>query len=457
MSGGPTPPLAAHALLLLLTQVTTLLFAAVLLGRLAIRVGMPPVAGELVAGVLLGPSVLAHVLPGPSTWLFPPDPNQFHLLDAVGQVGVLLLVATAGTEIDGKLLRRRGLTAASISVLGLIVPLAGGIAVSLVLPATFHGPSADRGLFAAFVGVAMSVSAIPVIAKTLSDMGLIHRRAGQLTLFAATLDDVVGWLMLSVVAAAAADGLSTGALWWSLLRLVCVAAGILVLGRLLARAALGPAGRPAPPERCTAPLVMIVLASAAYSQAMGVEGVFGAFLAGLALRSAGLLDAQLAPTRIVTYAVLAPLFLATAGLRVDLTALTQPATLGAAVAVVLVGTAGKIGGGYLGARFGRLGHWEALAIGAGMNARGVVGIVIASVGLQRGIVSGDAYTTIVLLAVVTSLTAPPLLKVTMRRVPHCAEEATAIRAGDASPVDTVGRRAGAPPGGDGHPGVIGSR
>ncbi|MFD8561031.1 cation:proton antiporter [Streptosporangium canum] len=411
--------------LIFLLQVGLLLLCALLLGRLTQRLGMSAIVGELCAGVLLGPSVLARVAPGLSDWLLPRDTAQFHMLDAVGQVGVLLLVGITGIHIDLRLVRRRGVTAARISLAGVAIPLGLGVAVGLLLPASLVPGSADRSTFALFLGVAMGVSAIPVIAKTLMEMRLLHRNIGQLILCAVTVDDIVGWLLLSVVSAMATTGVRAGSIALSIGYVAAVIA-VAVLARPLVRAALRAADRSDSRRDggVTVTLVVIlVLLAAAATQAMKLEAVFGAFVCGIVISSCGTLNpARLAPLRTTVLSFLAPLFFATAGLRMDLTALAQPTVLLAGLGVLITAILGKFAGAYLGARFSRLGHWEALALGAGMNARGVIEVIIAMVGLRLGVLSAEMYTVIVLVAIVTSLMAPPILRLTMARVEQTAEE-----------------------------------
>ena len=162
----PVPPLASHSILVFLAAIAVLLAVARLLGWLAERIGMPAIAGELATGVILGPSLLLHVLPGASHWLFPADANQMHLLDGVAQVGAVLLVGVTGTQLDLRMLRRKGGTAVTVSGLNLIVPLALGVTLGLFLPATVVASGhTSRVVLALFIGVTMCVSAIPVIAK----------------------------------------------------------------------------------------------------------------------------------------------------------------------------------------------------------------------------------------------------------------------------------------------------
>jgi Kef-type K+ transport system membrane component KefB len=418
---GAPPPIASHAVVVLLLQIGLLLLTAMLLARLAARLRMPAVVGELTAGVLLGPSVLAHAAPGLFDWLMPQQAEQMHLLDAVGQLGVLLLVGITGIDLDFDLVRRRGLTAARVSISGLVIPLGLGIGTGFLLPASVRGT--DTKVFALFLGVAMCVSAIPVIAKTLSDMHLLHRNIGQLTLTAGVVDDVVGWLLLAVVSAMATTGFRAQSIGLSLLYLAAMIAFAAVIGRRVVPLALRVADKAGGAPTTVATAVVIIMLSAAASQAMGMEAVFGAFVAGILLGTAGRIEpGRMAPLRLVVNAVLAPVFFATAGLRMDLTALRHPVVLAAAAAVLVVAILGKFAGAYLGARISRLNHWEALALGAGMNARGVIEVVVAMVGLRLGVLTVETYTIVIVVAIVTSVMAPPILRIAMRRVEHTAEE-----------------------------------
>jgi Kef-type K+ transport system membrane component KefB len=429
MAAAPPPPIAAHDLFLLLSQLGVLLGLALLLGRLAARLRMPAVVGELTAGVLMGPSLLANVAPGVSAWLLPPDPAQLHLLDAVGQVGVLLLVGVTGMHIDLTMVRRKGKTAAWVSIGGLVVPLCLGVALGFALTSALSTPDTGRGVFALFIGVALGVSAIPVIAKTLLEMRLLHRDIGQLIISAAAVDDVLGWLLLSVVAALATGGLLAGQVLLSVGALLAVLAVTVLIGRPVVGAVLRAVGRSGEPGPVIAAIVVLMLLSAAGTQAFGMEALLGALLCGVLVGSSGQLDlARLAPLRTVVMSVLAPIYFATAGLRMDLTALGRPEVLGAAALLLCAAVIGKFAGAYAGARLGRLGRWEAVALGAGLNARGVIQVIVAMVGLRLGVLSTAGYTVIVLVAIVTSLMAPPTLRFAVRRLAVTEEERVRERA-----------------------------
>ncbi|WP_037311075.1 cation:proton antiporter [Amycolatopsis orientalis] len=419
----PIAPIAAHSLLLFLLQAGLLLLLAVTFGRLAARFGMPAVVGELFVGVILGPSLLAWAAPGLHGWLFPAVAEQYHLLDAVGQIGVLLLVGLTGMQMDMRMVRRRFGAAAGVGLGGLIIPLGLGIGAGFVLPKTLIPGGTDITVFALFLGVAMCVSAIPVIAKTLIDMNLLHRNVGQLTLAAGMIDDVFGWLMLSVVSAMAVQAASAGTVLLSLAYLVAIVAFAFTLGRPLTRGVLRIAGKSDGPWATVGTVVALLLLASAGTHALGMEALFGAFVCGILIGTAGKVDpAKLAPLRTVILSVFAPLFFATAGLRMDLTALVRPEVLLTGLAVLLLAIIGKFVGVFAGARFSGLNKWEGLALGAGLNARGVIGIMVATVGLRLGILGVEIYTIVILVAIVTPLMAPPILRFAMKRLEQTAEE-----------------------------------
>jgi Kef-type K+ transport system membrane component KefB len=427
----PVPPISAHPFLIFLLQVGLLLVLAILLGRLAARIGLPAIVGELAVGVLLGPSLLGWMAPDFTGWLLPAKPEQVHLLDAVGQIGVLLLVGLTGIEMDLGMVRRRGLTAVRVSVAGLLIPLGLGIGLGFPL-ARLLDIEGDTAVFVLFLGVAMCVSAIPVIAKTLMDMNLMHRDIAQLTLAAGTVDDAVGWFLLSIVSAMAVGGLTGGQVSLALAYLILVVVVAVVIGRPLVRLVLRACKGSS--EQTVAAAVALIVLSAAGTHALGLEAVFGAFLCGMLIGSSGeFARTRTAALRTTVLAVLAPVFFATAGLRIDLRALAEPAVLGAAAIVLLTAIVGKFAGAYLGARLSRLGRWEALALGAGMNARGVIEVIVAMVGLRLGILNTATYTIIVLVAVVTSVMAPPLLRSAMKRIEITPEEEARRRLGMPQP------------------------
>jgi Kef-type K+ transport system membrane component KefB len=254
-------------------------------------------------------------------------------------------------------------------------------------------------------------------------MNLLHREIGQLTLTAGMFDDAVGWFLLSVVSAMATAGLHRGALTRSVLYLVGFVVVTTLVGRYLVRGVMRLAGRSKEYSTSIMAAVVLILVGAMVTQSLHMEAVFGAFAVGVLIGTQGVVEPRrLAPLRTVVLSVLAPIFLATAGLRMDLTVLGNPTVLLAAVVAVAIAILGKFAGAYLGARLSRMGHWAGIAMGAGMNARGVIEIVVATVGLRLGVLNVASYTIVALIAMITSLMAPPLLRVAMSRVGQDAEE-----------------------------------
>ncbi|MFJ4972562.1 cation:proton antiporter [Streptomyces sp. NPDC088755] len=423
LAGGPVPGMSHHQMLVFLLQFAVLLISAVLLGRLAMRLRMPAVVGELTAGVVLGPSVFANLLPSLSGWLMPRDPSQMHLIGAVAQLGVLLLVAVTGAHIDLNLFRRKGRAIGCVSAGSVLLPLALGIGMGFLLPATLMGPEADRTTFALFMGIAVAISALPVIAKTLLDMRLLHRDIGQLIVGSAAVSDIVGWLLLSIVSAMVATGVELGLVVRTVAYLIAVLAFAAVVARPLARWTLELVGSEKHPESGIATIVVLIVASAAGTHALGMEPILGTFLCGIVIGSLGPAGRKpLSAARPFVMSVLAPLFFATAGLQVDLGALARPEVFLAGMVILAVAIGTKLVGGYVGARMGRLSRGESLAIGAGLNARGVVEIVLATVGLQLGVLTTASYTVIILVAVVTSMMTPPMLRYATRSIPTTSTE-----------------------------------
>jgi Kef-type K+ transport system membrane component KefB len=412
-------------------QLGVLLVAARALGWVAEKCRLPAIVGELSAGILLSPSLLGQLSPALSSWLLPQDGEQRHLLDATALLGVVLLVALTAMQLEMDTLRRNRLAIANVSIAALVVPLTLGVAAAFALPSSVVTGGTDPLLFALFLGVAISVSAIPVAAKTLSDMGLLHRDFAQLILAAATVDDTVGWILLSMISAIAATPESASAVAISVLWVGTAAVVTVICRRIVAGATrdLGqrkstrkpsPAGGPG--ALTTSCFTAIVLA-AALTTFLGLEPILGAFAAGIVL--SGLAPAQraaLAPLQVVVHRIFAPIYFVNAGLHTDLKALARPDVLIAAALVLCVAVVSKFLGAYIGAKVSRLSNAEAVVLGAGLNSRGVVEIVIATVGLNIGVLNIEAYTIIVVVAVVTSVMAPPIIRAGARRIPPTADE-----------------------------------
>jgi Kef-type K+ transport system membrane component KefB/nucleotide-binding universal stress UspA family protein len=414
-----------HQLLLFWLQLLALLFTARVLGGGLRAIGQPAVIGELTAGLLLGPSVFGHLAPGLHDWLFPAEPLQRALLAGPAWIGVFLLLILTGLETDPALIRSLGRATARVAVGSLVLPVLAGVGLGLSLPDSFVGGETERVVFALFMGTALGISALPVIAKILADLDLMRRNVAQVLIAAAMADDIAGWILLGMVAGLAKSGSVDAA------QLAITIAGLVIfLGLAFTVGQRGVdallrfvRARGWGAQAHITAMLLVALAAGSATHALGLEAVFGAFIAGIVLGRSRFHDADVVePLDAVTRSFFAPLFFATAGLRVDLGLLRDPSVLGWGAIVVAVASLSKAGGAYLGSRFAALPAREGLALGIGLNARGAVEIVVATVGLSLGVLNPASYALVVLLAVVTSMMAPPLLRLVMRGWHGSAEE-----------------------------------
>jgi K+:H+ antiporter len=399
-----------------LIEVGALLVASRVLGDLMKRVGEAPVIGELFAGVLLGRGVLGFIAPPVYALLFPADPVVGRLLEALAWIGVIMLLLQIGLETDLRILRGMGRTTLLVSACGMVIPFGCGLALGYYLPAHYLAAPDQRLIFTLFIAVAVAVSAVPVIAKMLIDLGLLHRDLGMLILAAGIVDDTTGWLLLSLVAGLAERGTVNAAAFAILLASAgafiafCYFIGWRAVGRL----ARWIDERAFVEHWKVSFMVAVALGCAIATQAIGIHAVFGAFIAGLMLREAARLrKSDRTELEGATLGFLAPIFFAYSGLRADLSSLRDPIV---PLLVLAVACAAKLAGCTLGGLLGRLGVRESIAVAVGMNARGGMGILVALVGLSLGVLTPQMYTIIIMVAVVTSLMTPPLLTWAIDRV-----------------------------------------
>jgi Kef-type K+ transport system membrane component KefB/mannitol/fructose-specific phosphotransferase system IIA component (Ntr-type) len=418
-----------HELIVFLLALAVLLGAARLLGELGRMWGLPIVAGELAAGLVLGPTVLGRVSPRAEAWLFPSAPAG-EMLRGYETVALVMLLVVVGMEVDLGVLRRRARTALPTGLLGIVLPAGAGIALGFLLPAADLADPSRRTALALLLGVALAISALPVIAKTLLDLGLFKSDVGLLVMGSAMIDDVVGWLALSLLLGPAlgpvVDALTvarTAAIGVAL-AVVLFVAGRPLLDRLLARIERGGATAPG---RIFAVVLVVALLGAAAMHAIGLHVVFGGFVAGLLVGGQGKVHARArAAVGEIVAAVFAPVVIASVGLRVDLaTAFDLPLCL----VVFAVASVPKIVGCALGARAGGLRWRQASAVGFGMNARGAMGIVLAAIAYDAGLVGERMFVALVVMALGTSLLSGPTMKWLLYRAEPEEDVVTLLRRG----------------------------
>jgi len=423
---------ASHSdILHLLVTLAVLLATARLLGEISQRLGQPTVIGEILAGVLLGPSVLGLLAPAVGAWVVPQTAVEGYLLELVALIGVMLLLIITGFEIDLGLIRRRARTAFGVATGGLVLPLLTGLGLGLLFPTDLLPAPNQRLLFALFLATAMSITAIPVLAKVLIDLNLMRRDLGQTMLAAGMIDDITGWTLLGVVAGLASAGrLEATSVLRTMAMVILFVIATLTVGRFLVRKSLDLVqDRMRSRDRLLTLVVVLAFGWGALTQLLGLEPMIGAFAIGILFGQSPRLPTDVhRKLEAVALGIFSPIFFAVAGLKVDVRSLTDPRLLLLAGAVLGVATFGKVVGAYVGARLlSGQPHWNALAYGAGLNARGAIVIIVATLGLSLEILNQEVFTMIVVMAMLTSLAAPFALRAIQKRIHPEGEELERLR------------------------------
>lgn len=403
-----------HDVLMFLVQVSILLLTARLLGELAQRLGQPTVVGEILAGIVLGPSLLSGLIPAIEEWIVPHNQVQGYLLEQISLLGVMFLLLITGLETDVALIRSQLRSAIGVALGGLLLPLVMGFALGQLLPADLLVASGDRLVFSLFIAIAMAISAIPVVAKVLMDLNLTRRDAGQTIIAAAMIDDTTGWILLSVVIGLASSGVvSAGSVFESVFTVIAFMVLSFTLGRwIVSRSLSFVQNQIQVRDKVLSFIVLLMFIWGAIGQALGLEALLGAFVIGIVLSLMPRLNPDIIhKLESIALGIFAPIFFATAGLKVEVSRLFEPRLLATTLIVIVVAVICKMVGVYVGARLiGRSDHWTAVFFGAGLNARGSIGIIVANIGLSLGILSQDMFSVIIVMAVVTSLMSPPVLR-----------------------------------------------
>lgn len=390
--------------------VTLIMMLARSCGRLGRRVGQPPVVGEIVAGLLLGPSVLGALAPGVLSAVLPDWIRPS--LELLSQGGLILFMFSVGREFDGAALRRQGWAIGVASQTMMVVPLVLGALAAIPFYAVFAGAGTERVTYALFVGIALSVTAFPVLARIIEEAGLQHTRLGTLALLCAAVTDVLAWCALTVVLALqrAQGGLGV-------VRTVALTALLVLAVAVLARRAQRFAALRDAVSRLTAPvrllvLICFVVSLAGITEAIGVHAILGGFLAGLALpRENAMFGAVADQVGAYNRALLVPVFFVSVGLHTDVAlAVNRPELLIGGVVLLLVAVAAKLGSAAAVTLAGGMPLRDALGLGVLMNARGITEIVVLSTGLSSGLINAGAFTALVVMAVVTTTMTVPLLR-----------------------------------------------
>ena len=397
-----------NALSILLLQLVVIVIASRLVGKLFLMMGQPRVMGEIVAGIILGPSLLGQLSPTAMTFLFPAV--SLEPLRLLSQIGVVIFMFVVGMELELGDLRRKATAAIMVSHASIVVPFFLGATLSLLVYQSESPARTSFTPFALFMGIAMSVTAFPVLARILEDRGLSKTTLGGVALTCAAFDDVTAWCLLAlVIAIARADAMLPAIITIGFV-IAFISLMIFLIRPLLARLAKLTSDDERQRRGLAAIILVFVFASALVTEIIGIHALFGAFLAGVVMpATAGVRSMLKARLETLSLVVLLPLFFAFTGLRMQITLLNDARSWLLCGLIVVVAIAGKLGGSMFMARWTGMGWRDSFSLGVLMNTRGLVELIVLSIGYDLGILSARIFAMLVLMALVTTFMTGPLL------------------------------------------------
>ena len=405
----------AQELTVMFLALGVLLGAARFLGEFAQRFHQPAVVGEILAGILLGPTVLGTLLPEWNAYLFPREGVNADVLEAIATLSIVLFLLVAGMEVDLSTVWRQGRVALKVGIAGMIVPFLLGLAAGWAVPQSLGRElHVSPGIFALFLATALSISALPVIAKTLMDLGLYRSDLGTVVVAAAVFNDLIGWTLFAVIlglmGSESGHGHSVGE---TIALTLLFVAGMLTAGRWAIHRILPylQAYSRWPGEVLSFALTLALL-GAAFTEWIGIHAIFGSFLVGVAVGDSAHLRER---TRVVIEQfvgfIFAPVFFASIGLKVNFLTSFDPLLV---AWILAIACAGKLAGAALGARWGRMDARNAWAVGFAMNARGAMEIILGLLALETGLIGQRLFVALVVMAIVTSMISGPCMQLILR-------------------------------------------
>lgn len=403
--------LAHNELVVLLLSISTMLIVSRIFAELGKRWKLPVVMGELIVGIILGPTILGMLYPDIFLYLFPRTGNIPIALDGIFSLSVIMLLFVAGMEVQLPLVLKQGKVAVYTSMFSMVIPFFTGFAVAWYFPEVFSISTEhnERLLFALFFGTALSISALPVIARILMDMNLFQTPIGMVIIASAMFNDLIGWLIFSLVLSMASPEAEHMSLWYTILYIIGFGIFMLTIGKKIIDKTLPwMQTKLSWPGGVLSISLGICLLSAAFTESINIHAILGAFIAGIAFGDSVHLREQ--AREIIHQFVtnfFAPLFFVSIGLKVNF---IENFDLSIVSIVMILAFVGKVFGATMGARIGGMSKNHSLAVGFGMNARGAMEIILGTLALNAGLISKPIFVALVIMALVTSLTSGPMMK-----------------------------------------------
>lgn len=397
-----------HPLATLLLQIITIIVAARCLGWFFKKMRQPSVIGEIIAGILLGPSLLGHLLPEASSFLFPAA-SQGNL-QFLSQVGLILFMFIVGMELDLNVLKTKAKDAIVISHASIIFPFALGVVLAIFIYREFAPSNIGFLSFALFTGIAMSITAFPVLARIVQERGLSKTKLGTIAITCAAADDITAWCILAAVIAVVKAGSAMSAIYTILMALAYVVIMLKVVQPILKKIGKKYTTKDSLSKPVIAIFFITLLASAYLTETIGIHALFGAFMAGVIMpEDTNFRTIFTEKVEDVALVLLLPLFFVFTGLRTEIGLLNDLHLWKICGLIILVAVVGKFAGSALAAKFVGQSWKESLSIGALMNTRGLMELIVLNIGYDLGILSPSIFTMMVLMALATTLMTGPAL------------------------------------------------
>ncbi len=399
-----------HPLSILLLQIIVILFVSKLFGIVFTRIGQSAVIGEIIAGIFLGPSLLGYFFPDITAFLF--SPESVKNLQFLSQIGLMFFMFVVGMEVDMDMLRNKVKGAVVISHTSIVFSFFIGVLVAVYVYEDYAPANISFTAFALFMGIAMSITAFPVLARILKDRNLTNTPLGVLAITTAAIDDVTAWCLLALVIAIAKAGNLTGAAFEIILALTFVATMYFVVKPLLKKIA----DRFTIDQKISKTLIAIsfflLLVSSYTTEVIGIHALFGAFMAGLVMPHNAQLK-QIITDKIedVSIVLLLPVFFAYTGLRTHINLLADPSLIFICVLIIFAAITGKLAGVTIAARVTGHSKADSMAMGILMNTRGLMELVVLNIGFDLGILSPQIFAVMVVMAIVTTMMTNPMLNI----------------------------------------------
>jgi Kef-type K+ transport system membrane component KefB len=398
-----------HPLAILLLQIVTIILAARFFGFLCRKIKQPSVIGEIIAGIVLGPSLVGRIYPEYSKILFPP--SSLANLQFLSQIGLILFMFVVGMELDIKVLRKKAKDAVIISHASIIFPFALGVILAYFIYEQYAPADVNFTSFSLFTGIAMSITAFPVLARIVQEKGLAKTKIGTIAITCAAADDITAWCLLAAVIAIVKAGSVTSAVYTILLAVFYVFVMIRLVRPFLKSIGDRYAYREGLSKQVVAIFFITLIISSYVTEVIGIHALFGAFMAGVIMpANVKFRNIFIEKVEDVSLVLFLPLFFVFTGLRTQIGLLNGPDVWGTCGFIILVAVTGKFAGSALAARFVGQSWWESLTIGALMNTRGLMELVVLNIGYDLGVLSPVVFAMMVIMALVTTfMTAPALV------------------------------------------------